>query len=797
MIHRVSSQVKEADLSDPTDPLSHSQLRSFLRLQNDPSRTYSSVFNRPLGILTSYSPEGRTISQKINPEGLVTSVQNGSLFPVSLTYDNRGRIASLQQQERVTQINYDGNGNLTKVIDAAGRVSKFRYDEANRVIEQILPDNFSIFRAYDKNGDLVALSPPGRPAHCFTYDLMQLASAYLPPALSSAVTGATQYSYNLDRQLTQINRPDGQNIRFVYGVSSGLAQQIQTPSGNYDFSYFPNKDLVATLSSPDGEVLKYKYLGAIRSEVENQGQIPSALKFEFNVEGTISKLGVGAHAAALDFIDIRYDKDSLLSGIGALSMLRSEFGAIKETTIGKLRQQIFFNAYGEMIKDSHKTLLKNNELFELNFKRDRLGRITKISERFDRDQERAQFTYDAQGRLSEVLEKGKRRRIYKYDANGNRIEKKGPGGSLRAVYDLQDRLLSYGKTEYKYNANGDLLEKIEKETDRDDWDCRPGKDRKDFQKTKYLYDVFGNLQVAELPNRNRIEYIIDGQNRRIGKKINGRLVQGFIYQSQTQIAAELDGSGQILKRFVYGSKINVPDYMVMGTKKYRIISDQVGTPRLVVDTETGKIIESLEFDEFGIPDKKSKKSILPFGFAGGLYDKDTELFRFGARDYDPVVGRWVSKDPIGFKGALGNLYSYVGSEPINRFDPSGLLLKFSDASSHLLFAQTYASSSPALRNFLDNIARDPDVTVTLLTDKSLINMGYDGEAYGNSKDITISLNPNTTSDPANSYNQSLLIHEFGHVGQLLSGQGGLLDESFANDYQNAFRDSLGNIRQCP
>jgi RHS repeat-associated protein len=49
----------------------------------------------------------------------------------------------------------------------------------------------------------------------------------------------------------------------------------------------------------------------------------------------------------------------------------------------------------------------------------------------------------------------------------------------------------------------------------------------------------------------------------------------------------------------------------------------------------------------------------PFGFAGGLYDVDTGLTRFGARDYDAFTGRWTSKDPIRFAGGDANLYGYV------------------------------------------------------------------------------------------------------------------------------------------
>ncbi len=91
----------------------------------------------------------------------------------------------------------------------------------------------------------------------------------------------------------------------------------------------------------------------------------------------------------------------------------------------------------------------------------------------------------------------------------------------------------------------------------------------------------------------------------------------------------------------------------------------------VVNTVTGDIAQEIEYDVWGNVLSDSNPNFQPFYFAGGIYDTDTKLTRFGARDYDAEVGRWTAKDPIGFAGGLTSLYDYVGGDPVNFVDPSG------------------------------------------------------------------------------------------------------------------------------
>jgi RHS repeat-associated protein len=160
-----------------------------------------------------------------------------------------------------------------------------------------------------------------------------------------------------------------------------------------------------------------------------------------------------------------------------------------------------------------------------------------------------------------------------------------------------------------------------------------------------------------------VEYAIDAAGRRVGKKVGGALLKGWLYDGAA-IVAELDGAGNVVSRFFPGG-------MIKGGATYRILRDHLGSPRLVVNASTGAIAQRMDFDEFGRLLLDTNPGFTPFGFAGGHYDPDTGLVRFGARDYDAEIGRWTAKDPIRFQGGDTNLYGYVFNDPINFVDPSG------------------------------------------------------------------------------------------------------------------------------
>lgn len=322
------------------------------------------------------------------------------------------------------------------------------------------------------------------------------------------------------------------------------------------------------------------------------------------------------------------------------------------TALDSVTTSMTFNTFGEPETTTAK--YGSSTLYNANYTRDKLGRITRKTETVEGVTIDTDYRYDLAGRLVEVKENGAIISSYQYDGNSNRIGGVNKQGNIAASYDNQDRLTSLNTATYLYTGNGELLSKNDA-----------------GEITQYDYDVLGNLRKVTQADGTVIEYLIDGRNRRIGKKVNGSVVQGFLYQDQLNPVAELDGNGNVVARFVYGSKANVPDYILAGGATYRIISDHLGSPRLVVNTANGSVAQRIDYDEFGNVLADSNPGFQPFGFAGGIYDGDTGLVRFGARDYDASAGRWTAKDPIRFFGEDTNLFGYVLVDPVNSTDPSG------------------------------------------------------------------------------------------------------------------------------
>jgi RHS repeat-associated protein len=637
-----------AQLTDPTNLASLITLTDTFTLNG---QAYTSTYTAATRTTVSASPLNRQTTTTTNVQGRTVSAQTAGLHPAAFTYDNRGRLSTLTAatgaEARTASFAYNANGFLQSITDPLQRVVSYLYDAAGRETSKTLPDGRVIQFGYDANGNLTSLTPPGRPAHTFTYNAVNLPTAYTPPNVGAG-TNATLYSYNQDRQLTRIARPDGINVDYAYD-SAGRLSTLTQPRGATTYNYNATTGRLASIAAPGGITQTFTYDGSLLTSETLSGPVAGSVQRTYANFFRTASLKIN-NANPITFT---YDNDSLLTQAGGLQLTRNaQNGLLSATSIGNVADTLARNGFGEVT--TYNATFNGNALYTVQYTFDKLGRITAKTETLGGVSDTYEYAYDLAGRLTQVKKNGVAVATYTYDSNGNRLSFTGPGGSLNATYDNQDRMTQYGGATYAYTANGELQSKTVA-----------------GQTTNYQYDTAGNLMAVTLPAGTQIAYLVDGENRRIGKQVNGTLTRGFLYEDGLRISAELNGSNNVISRFVYATGVNVPDYMVKAGVTYRLVTDHLGSVRTVVDTATGAVVQRIDYDEFGRVLADTSPGFQPFGFAGGLYDPDTGLVRFGARDYDAETGRWTAKDPIIFEGDDTNLYAYVFNDPVNTIDPVG------------------------------------------------------------------------------------------------------------------------------
>ncbi len=197
-----------------------------------------------------------------------------------------------------------------------------------------------------------------------------------------------------------------------------------------------------------------------------------------------------------------------------------------------------------------------------------------------------------------------------------------------------------------------------------------------------------------------------GQEYFAGADLGNRyelLREYFALPQGDQVALQLvdaDGAGsgawKLTNRYLFGDMVLADEQLPSGGIGLTSVSsttgnvlwplaDHLGSIRDLVDS-SGVIREHVVYDSFGnrLSESDFDASGNPiasnnpaavdhlFGYTGREWDRDVDLQYNRARWYDPVQGRWLSQDPIGFAAGGANLYRYVGNKSTTYIDPSGL-----------------------------------------------------------------------------------------------------------------------------
>jgi len=406
---------------------------------------------------------------------------------------------------------------------------------------------------------------------------------------------------------------------------------VQTPEGNIDYTYLCGTTVESITKGT--EAITFGYDGKLITSESLTGTLNQSLGYTYN-------------------------NDFNITGFTYFTITRNTQNGLPEALIGgTLSQSRTFNGYGE--QDGQVSTISSQGISSWSLAQDDNGQITQKIETVDGNTSTYDYTYDPMGRLLTVTKDGTGTPVeeYDYDIKGTRIYEMN---SLRGIagrsftYSDEDHILTAGTASYQYDVDGFL-------TTRTDG----------AEVTTFNYSSRGELLDVNLPGGSILEYIHDPLGRRIAKIDDGITVEKYLWQGLTRLLAVYDGSNNLIMRFEYADG-RMPVAMTRGGATYYLTYDQVGSLKAVADS-AGNVVKRIDYDSFGnIIDDTNTAFDMPFGFAGGLHDRDTGLVRFGYRDYDPDTGRWTAKDPILFAGGDTDLYGYVLNDPVNWVDPDGL-----------------------------------------------------------------------------------------------------------------------------
>jgi RHS repeat-associated protein len=416
--------------------------------------------------------------------------------------------------------------------------------------------------------------------------------------------------------------------------------KVRNAGGGASTATYDDQGRLAKLARERGATVETSYDGAEVTGLTWSGPIAATVELERDGRGRVTSVDTGATT------DYEYDAVGRITRAGGVSAVYSAADRTVVYNVGSLRETWTATAFGGPLQ--HTVERDGAMVLDATYTTDELDRVTAVTTAGQRP-DSATFGYDPAGRLVTAGRDGTTTTLT-YDLNDNRTNLSGEA----ATYDARDRLVSAGDSTIAYDdAQGTATITAPAGT------------------TTLRFDAAGTLLGAALPDGRALDYLLDGEDRRVGRMVDGRLQQGFVYDDQGRVVAELAADGSVVARFAYAGP-GAPVSMERSGHTYLLVRDHLGSPVVVMDAADGDIAQALAYDADGRVVEDTAPGFQPFGFTGGILDPDLGAVHLGARDYFPAFARWLAPDPILLAGGQTNLYAYAAADPVNRTDRSGL-----------------------------------------------------------------------------------------------------------------------------
>ncbi|MBR5951101.1 MAG: hypothetical protein IKZ87_06690, partial [Actinomycetaceae bacterium] len=591
----------------------------------DPQLTGGRVVRTPKSVTDS---EGVTYTFDHDDAGRVRGLCGAGGYRLDFVYGETGDLTGLTNAlDQTVSFTYDALGNIASFTSPSGAVTQFDWDDAGHMVGRVDPDG-AAYRFVYENGHLVSQTAPD--------------------------SGTTTYTYGANGKIVQVIDPLGRVTLFSHD-DQGNTESITTPGGDTWHTLHDSMSRLTKLVSPSGDMWAYGYTpnGDIESFTSPNGLITSLTKTLFNggtqISATTSTLsghceeggtpddaissphgdipvptadsspavpaGKGSqqsHSGSVvldalgrpvtvfspdgDRIETRvYDKAGrvreVLDAEGGLTRYEyNKLGLVARVVSSEEQTVFMYDTAGRLVKKTHTPIVSlaregaaisssSSVVFE-QYEYDADGRITRV---LNQDGEEQKFTYDVCGRVTSRIKTSLQEASdhslslresdateaisssstvsYSYDVCGRLASvTDGVHGTRSFSYDLAGQLVEArdangNATTYTYTDNGRLESVTSPDggLSRFEYDCYGNMTRKTdpLGRTETrTYDSTGNLTSLTRADNTGLSYSYDLSGRLLGiKNHKGQVLASYDYDMSARtvtIADSLVGEQHIL-----------------------------------------------------------------------------------------------------------------------------------------------------------------------------------------------------------------------------------------------------------
>lgn len=545
-------------------------------------------------------------------------------------FDQYGQLGkSIDALNNTTAFTYT-KGLLTSITDAHGNITSYQYDNGRRLIKTIFPDGTD--EDYTYYADLFLKTKTDRKNQTVFYEYDRL-KRLITKCYTATCSSSDKIIYiYLGQKLTTISDAhsgDVNNITNTYDTSYRVLRNTQSIRGWIQYGYAA-ADRVSSYLLDSGITANYTYYADGNLRTIQWSPVAGQTQYQYTLRGQYQSLTFpnGQHR------DYTYDDQGRLLQIANI-----------HPQTGNLA------TYGYGYDTNHYT----SEFTMLGQRSSMTATVPAQS--FNNGLFR--YYYDGNYQLNRVdypnvAPFNSEIDSWTYDAIGNRISQTVNGNTVNYTYyknganpNNGQRLQSDGTYSYVYDANGNLFTKTGAEG-------------------TYTFTWDGDNRLRGISGAGLTStYSYDSFGRRITSNVNGANTS-FLNEGENLISSR--GASQA--DFVFGPAIDEPLIMYRSAVAYQYDIDGLGSANLINDT-TGTIQNKYVLDAWGITRSQTAPIMNPFTYTA-RETAEVGLMYYRARYYSQTIGRFVSEDPLGFKGGM-NLYIYGGNYPIGWRDPLGLV----------------------------------------------------------------------------------------------------------------------------